>query len=667
MNPPSLLSKSTLVEASLSVPSSSHRHFSRKRPVSFGNPALGTYKGNVYTVSSGRKVQSSPSSSSLQQASAGANRPLVENAESVERMVAMIDVPPEHVPEGILSLIRSHRPFIEHVRIVIAENNDEGRETNHNEGEDEDDGAGLSASSYHGEQEELKHVEDVENAYYKVAVSPSIGINTNSTRSSRTYLVLFQMANDGDAATFVEDLDGKPYIAFDDQEVCHVEHVVALEGQDGVSLLNPHFAPSTKTKSSQAAAGTAHLEITSDSISQASSSVKGMSLTTTGPAENCAVCLERMELYDTDGGPSSGAGSGGDDTSKTAILTTVCNHTFHLDCLRQCSGPCPVCRYDHSGLNETLSQCHICGTTEHNYVCLICGVVSCVGVPTIAHTRPTSRMAEGGACTSCSNSNGGYAAAGGSSNRKDGDLSFALGHNAVGNSATAAAQAAEDTAHRFYTSHAGQHYNDTLHAYALDTETQHVYDFAGQGYVHRLVQNKEDGKLVEINDPHSNSQERSLTPGLSDSQEGEVVHRKLEGLASQYYTLLKSQLEQQRTFYEGRLQEIRREFLIREQDHEEAKAELGAALRQERKQLSHRLATMQRRRDKLQSDSAFLKSLNESLEANKPALQLRIQQAQRERIESREMIQKHLPALEEKLTTLMLQLEESMESASRNG
>jgi hypothetical protein len=57
--------------------------------------------------------------------------------------------------------------------------------------------------------------------------------------------------------------------------------------------------------------------------------------------------------------------------------------------------------------------------------------------------------------------------------------------------------------------------------------------------------------------------------------------------------------------------------------------------------------------------------MNESLEANKAPLGRKIRQAQRERIESREMIQKYLPALEEKVTMLMLQLEESMNTPSQ--
>ena len=141
-----------------------------------------------------------------------------------------------------------------------------------------------------------------------------------------------------------------------------------------------------------------------------------------------------------------------------------------------------------------------------------------------------------------------------------------------------------------------------------------------------------------------------------------MVHRKLEGFASQYYTLLKSQLEQQRIFYEGRLQEIRREFAVKQSNAKNDKADLINALKQERKQLTNRLATLKRRKDKVLEDVAFLNNMNESLEANKGPLQDKIKQAQLERLESREMVHQHLPAREEKLTSLMLQLEDSLET-----
>jgi BRCA1-associated protein len=215
------------------------------------------------------------------------------------------------------------------------------------------------------------------------------------------------------------------------------------------------------------------------------------------------------------------------------------------------------------------------------------------------------------------------------------------------------------------TSHARQHYDETLHAYALDTENQHVWDFAGQGYVHRLLQNAKDGKLVESSDPHTTSQERSLSPGyLSDAQEGEVVHRKLEGFASQYYTLLKSQLEQQRTYYEGRLEEIRREYSgssnARRKRKTTGSADLICALKQERNQLTQRYMSLRTRHGKVLEDVDFLKNMIESLEANKVQMRRQIQDAQRERAEARNMIHQCLPPLEDRVTQLMLQLEERL-------
>lgn len=531
----------------------------RKRPVSFGNPALGTYEGYVYTR------QTDDDASTIEN---GAST-LPESAQPVQRMVAMINVSPDQVPEGILSLSRSHRPAMEHVRITIAEPEEEEFFQHHQ-----------------------REASDLPSSSLKFSSSEEAERN-----EKRSYLILFDLLTEEDANIMVEDLNGRPYTSLDETDTCTLQHVVALEGKGGVSLLNPLFAPSTKKKTNGS--------LEEEDASETNTAIEKTS-TNTSPTLplvtedlNCAVCLEHMSLN-----------TSSSEEEKASILTTVCNHTFHLACIVKCQdSPCPVCRYDHSGLNETLSQCHLCGTTDRNYVCLICGVVSCVG--------------GGGSRAACA---------------------------AVATNQT-------DTQRSFLSSHASQHYDETLHAYALDTETQHVWDFAGQGYVHRLLQNKEDGKLVEVNDPNNTtSQERSLTPGLSDAQEGEVVHRKLEGFASQYYTLLKSQLEQQRTFYEGRLEEIRREFALKQKNAKIEKAEYIVALKHEKKQLSNRIVNAKRKSQKVTENVGFLTNMNESLQANKGPLEQRIKEVQHQQIESRDMLQKHLPALEEKVTTLMLQL-----------
>lgn len=52
---------------------------------------------------------------------------------------------------------------------------------------------------------------------------------------------------------------------------------------------------------------------------------------------------------------------------------------------------------------------------------------------------------------------------------------------------------------RYREGHAIGHWKDTEHCYSLELETQRVWDYAGDNYVHRLIQSKTDGKLVELN------------------------------------------------------------------------------------------------------------------------------------------------------------------------
>lgn len=49
--------------------------------------------------------------------------------------------------------------------------------------------------------------------------------------------------------------------------------------------------------------------------------------------------------------------------------------------------------------------------------------------------------------------------------------------------------------------HAVNHWKESQHCYSLDLETQRVWDYVGDGYVHRLIQSKTDGKLVELPAP----------------------------------------------------------------------------------------------------------------------------------------------------------------------
>jgi BRCA1-associated protein len=111
---------------------------------------------------------------------------------------------------------------------------------------------------------------------------------------------------------------------------------------------------------------------------------------------------------------------------------------------------------------------------------------------------------------------------------------------------------------RYGRAHAQAHYQTTTHLYALELETQRVWDYAGDGYVHRLIQNKADGKLVELPSASSSMgmgtspREGGLGPGPADALSAE----KIEAIGIEYSYLLTSQLDSQRAHYEEQTHEL---------------------------------------------------------------------------------------------------------------
>ncbi|KAI1304861.1 hypothetical protein EDD11_005063 [Mortierella claussenii] len=325
------------------------------------------------------------------------------------------------------------------------------------------------------------------------------------------FMVLMKFRAIEATAEFYKRYNGKAFSSLE-PEICHVVYLKSIEIRAGCMppyafpflnddpfLQNNHpTSPATAgTSGATSAAGTTIQAISSTTDNppidadahSLSHQLSTLSTDHPGLAElpTCPVCLERM------------------DSSVTGLLTILCQHTFHCHCLsRWGEGSCPVCRYSQKGVKKVLRNsarntatsttqlggltATTDGITEDQNVCAICRTSENLWI-----------------CLIC-------------------------GHIGCG---------------RYQEKHAYHHYYETSHLYALELETQRVWDYAGDGYVHRLIQNKADGKLVEL---------PSAVDGTLPSQHSvQVGQEKLDAIGLEYTYLLTSQLESQRLYFDAQM------------------------------------------------------------------------------------------------------------------
>lgn len=314
-------------------------------------------------------------------------------------------------------------------------------------------------------------------------------------------IVLLKFRARSHADDFISTYSGKAFSPLQN-ETCHalrVHHLILHTLQDPSASLPSSRATSPVSRSQTLPAFPPSI-YTSRNPPFLAALLKGIPPKTTYELPLCPVCLERM------------------DSVVTGLITTPCAHVFHCSCLsktRWSDSRCPVCRLSHLLLDQpdkakrrdgapepALTTCALCPEGErsrNNWMCVLCGAVGC------------SRYEKG---------------------------------------------------------HARQHFLDTGHVFSMEIDTQRVWDYVEdkyvpqpsaairltdrhRSYVHRLIQNRSDGKLVELPAAASlTSPEDDNDNGPGPSSNDEKKISKIEDITLEYSYLLTSQLEQQRKHFE---------------------------------------------------------------------------------------------------------------------
>lgn len=216
---------------------------------------------------------------------------------------------------------------------------------------------------------------------------------------------------------------------------------------------------------------------------------------------------------------------------------------------------------------------------------------------------------------------------------------------------------------RYQGGHAAKHYRDTGHCYALQLGSHRVWDYKGDNFVHRLLQNKADGKLVPSDGGQTERGAVSLPGGGGDV----VSQDKVDSVQLEYTYLLTSQLDSQRRYFEDRLARLENSAAaetdkLREQNeqlnsHARQLEEKVKVLNKEKQAMDRKATQLTQKLTQTQTELNEERQLGKALRANQQQWQNRVTRLETKCAEMKASSDAEIAQLKEQLRDLMFYLD----------
>jgi len=387
-----------------------------------------------------------------------------------------------------------------------------------------------------------------------------------SSANEGKYHIIIHVSTLNAAKTIIADLSGVKFNRFFDWEGDDKDDDIIQDKEQEKKPpppVPPHAflpPPPPTTKPSYSTISIHRVELTT--ISPPSSSSPPPSTDPQPPSQNCVICQESYS----------------DGPDEVATMTTLCDHTFHLSCLRRTNAMdprCPICRYSMlDGMSQSQSSFET-ATLDDDNSNICCGV---------CEVKP--KFKRGGTI-----------------------VSVCLICGDVGCKDVCGRQHYESTSHNFAKEWGGR---DSMNDH-------HIWDYAGGEYVHRLVEG-----MVDEENP-SPRKIVAVSAGKGDDCENhyEEMSTKLEGLAAEYVSLLNLELEKQREWFSSVLGDMQSGFeekkaeLLLNGETNKHKPNVATVLRNQIKALQAKETCAREKQQNAEKECGGLRTILSGLEASK--------------------------------------------------